>query len=662
MVTFQDSFPVRTREIENLWIPMPDGVRLAARAWLSVDAEDRPVPAILEFIPYRKRDAMARRDEMMHPWFAGHGYASVRVDLRGSGDSEGVLTDEYTAQEHADGLAIVDWLCRQTWCSGAVGIIGISWGGFNGLQIAAHRPPALKAIVTVGSTDDRYADDVHYMGGSQLSSNFTWSQTLYADLTRPPDPLLIGPDWKRIWLERLENARLFVREWTAHPYRDQYWQHGSVCEDFSQIECAVLAVGGWADSYTNAVPRLLKGLQSPRLGIIGPWGHDYPQTAVPGPAIGFLQECVRWWDHWLKDKPSGIMDEPLLRLWMQEDLPPAADHHTRPGRWLGLDRVEAGECLQLHLQSGRLHAGRTEDAAVVRVDTPQTMGWTAGEWCAYGACADQPADQAVEDGLSVVFDTEPLSEAVEIVGTPRLRLRVASSAPYGQIIARLNEVDETGRSARVTYGVLNLAHRDGFDVARPLVPDEMVDIEVKLCDTAYRFQPGRRIRLALSTTYWPTVWPVPGRAALSLELADCALSLPQLDRDALAGTKVSFPPPVAARPNPRVQLRPSQMQRRLTRDFITGAEVLTVVVDDGLQRLDPHGLEVGRRCEERYGIHPDDPLSGWIEADWTMTLGRADWQVRTEIRTTMRHTEAGFVYTNRLEAYEGDELVFRSEE
>jgi putative CocE/NonD family hydrolase len=191
MTVSRNSFPCAFHEIENSWIPMPDGVRLATRIWLPLDTEANPGPAIFEFIPYRKRDGMARRDEMMHPWFAGHGYAKVRVDLRGSGDSEGLLDDEYAPQEQEDGLAIIDWLSSQPWCSGSVGMIGISWGGFNGLQIAARRLEPLKAIISVGSTDDHYADDVHYMGGAQLSSNFTWAQT-FSDLTRPPDPAIVG--------------------------------------------------------------------------------------------------------------------------------------------------------------------------------------------------------------------------------------------------------------------------------------------------------------------------------------------------------------------------------------------------------------------------------------------------------------------------------------
>jgi putative CocE/NonD family hydrolase len=256
-------FPRRVKEIENAWITLADGCRLAARIWMPVDAEDDPVPAILEYLPYRKRDGTVARDELTHPYFAGHGYACLRVDMRGNGDSDGLMWDEYLKQEQDDALEVLAWIAAQPWCSGKVGMIGISWGGFNGLQVAARRPPALAAIVTICSTDDRYADDIHYKGGCLLNENLGWSSTMLAYSSRPPDPALVGVRWRDLWLERLENEPLLVLNWLAHQRRDAFWKHGSVCEDFGAIEAAVFAVGGWADAYSNAVPRLIAGLKSP---------------------------------------------------------------------------------------------------------------------------------------------------------------------------------------------------------------------------------------------------------------------------------------------------------------------------------------------------------------------------------------------------------------
>jgi len=186
------NFPRQVREIENTFIPLAEGIRLAARIWLPEDAETDPVPAIFEFLPYRKRDGTSERDALTHPYYAGHGYACVRVDMRGAGDSEGILEDEYLKTEQDDALEVLDWITKQPWCTGATGIVGISWGGFNGLQIAARRPPSLKAIVTIASTDDRYADDIHYMGGVMLNDTMSWGATMFAFNSRPPDPAIVG--------------------------------------------------------------------------------------------------------------------------------------------------------------------------------------------------------------------------------------------------------------------------------------------------------------------------------------------------------------------------------------------------------------------------------------------------------------------------------------
>jgi putative CocE/NonD family hydrolase len=288
---------------------------------MPVDADEDPVPAILEYIPYRKRDFTSARDEPMHRYFAGHGYAAVRVDMRGSGDSDGVLADEYLAQELADGAEVIAWLARQPWCTGVVGMMGNSWGGFNALQVAALRPPALKAIITSCSTDNRYSDDMHYMGGCLLNDTIDWGTTFFSLLPRTPDPELVGDAWRQMWVHRLNGIVQPIEPWLEHQTYDAYWKHGSVCEDYSAITCAVFAVGGWLDGYSNAIPRMLANLSCPRLGLIGPWAHMYPHQALPGPGIGFLQEALRWWDHWLKGASTGIMQEPMLRAFCGEALP-----------------------------------------------------------------------------------------------------------------------------------------------------------------------------------------------------------------------------------------------------------------------------------------------------------------------------------------------------
>ncbi len=312
------SFPKKIVENPDVGIEMPDGCVLSARVWLPEDAEKDPVPAILEHIPYRKRDGTAARDSLTHPYFAGHGYAAIRVDMRGNGDSEGLMEDEYSEQELEDACAAIAWAAAQPWCNGKVGMMGISWGGFNSLQVAARQPAALKAIITLCSTDDRYADDIHYKGGLLLNENLGWGSTMLSYSSRSPDPAIVGENWRAMWLERLDNEPFLPAVWLRHQRRDAYWKRGSVCEEFSRIKAATLAVGGWGDAYKNAVSRLVLGIEAPVKGIVGPWIHKYPHFAIPKPAIGFLQEALRWWDRWLKDIGTGVEDDPVMRLYLMD--------------------------------------------------------------------------------------------------------------------------------------------------------------------------------------------------------------------------------------------------------------------------------------------------------------------------------------------------------
>jgi putative CocE/NonD family hydrolase len=646
------------RELENVWIPLADGTRLAARIWLPSDAERNAVPAILEYLPYRKRDGTVERDQLTHPYFAGHGYAGVRVDMRGSGESDGLLEDEYLKLEQDDALEVIAWIAKQTWCTGAVGIIGISWGGFNGLQIAARRPPALKAIVTICSTDDRYADDIHFMGGCLLGNNLGWASTMLAYMSRPPDPLLVGERWREMWLHRLEHQPLLVEKWLRHQTRDAYWKHGSVCEDFGAIECPVYAVGGWADGYSNAVPRLLTGLRVPRKGLIGPWAHRYPHFAKPGPQIGFLQECLRWWDHWLKARDTGIMAEPMYRVWMEEWVPPQVHYEEKPGRWVAEPTWPSPNIRDkvLALNQGLLEEKATAER---RLDwrSPLATGDGAGAWGGYGVGPERPTDQREDDGRSLVFDSAPLGERIEIFGAPKLSLELSSDKPNALISARLNDVAPDGRSTRITYGVLNLTHRNGHENVEPLEPGRRYRVELQLCDIAHAFAPGHRIRIALSTSYWPIIWPSPELATLSLYTGASRLVLPTREPRPEDRTLPDFPPAEGAPALKRTCHRPTQGKRIREHDYGRGESVYRIIDDVGHYTIDAIGLETDLSHEERYRIVGDDPTSAEADIAYTMRLGRGDWRVRTETRTVMAATRDEFVLRATLDAYDGETRV-----
>lgn len=646
------------RVVEHLVIPMSDGTRLAAKLWLPVDAQDEPVPAVLEYIPYRKRDGTAVRDATMHPYVAARGYACIRVDLRGSGESEGILRDEYLDQELQDGREVIRWLAEQPWCNGKVGMIGISWGGFNGLQIAALRPEPLQAIITCCSTDDRYADDVHYMGGCLLGDNLSWAAVMFSYNSCPPDPALVGEAWRRMWLERIEQSGLWLDTWLRQQHRRDYWRHGSVCEDYGAIDCPVFAVSGWADGYTNAVFRLLEHLEVPRLGLVGPWSHKYPHLGLPGPAIGFLNECVRWWDHWLKGIDRGIMAEPMIRAWMQDSAPPSTGYDTRPGRWVAepswpSDGVRP-QALAL-APGSRLVEGEPEPEALW-VQSPLSVGAFAGKWCSYSAPPDLPDDQREEDGGSLVFDGPILIEPLEIMGAPVVELEIASSEPVAMLAARLGDVRPDGAITRVTYGLLNLTHRDSHAQPEPLEPGRRYRVRIKLNDVAQSFPAGHRLRLALSTSYWPLAWPSPKPARVTVFTGRSRLILPRRQpRDSDAS--IHFEPPSISPLLPVTELAPPEGSWRVIRDLGRNESTLHVVVDRGHQRFETIGWETQARCEERYRVRHHDYRSIRGETTWTRFFRRGDWHVSTITRQRLTSDEDAFHLDAELDAYEGERRV-----
>jgi putative CocE/NonD family hydrolase len=653
--------PRRVRVLEHVRIPMPDGVQLSARVWIPEGAEQDPVPAVLEYIPYRKRDLTRCRDEQTYGYFGGHGYAGVRVDLRGTGESEGVLTDEYLPQELADGVEVLRWIAAQPWCDGTVGMMGISWGGFNALQIAALQPPELKAIITVCSTDDRYADDVHYMGGCLLGDNLSWAATMFARNAKPPDPKLVGERWRELWLERLAHSGHWLVDWLAHQHRDDYWRHGSICEDFSAVRVPVLAASGWADGYSNAVFRLLASLEVPRQGLIGPWSHKYPHLGLPGPAIGFLQEAVRWWDRWLKGMDNGVEDEPMLRAWMQASMPPTASYKVRPGRW-----VAEGEWPSPRIQErvyplapGRVF--RPDRAPVDKRRTlrsPLSVGLFAGKWCSYSATPDLPHDQRQEDGGALVFDSAPLPETLEILGAPVVDLDLSSDQPVAMVAVRLSDVAPDDKATRVTYGLLNLTHRDGHQHPQPLEPGRRYAVQVQLNDVAQVFPKGHRLRVAISTSYFPLAWPPPAPVRLTVHTLNSRLRLPVRPPDPADADLRPFGESEGAPCCEKRIIEPTHATWRVIRDLATDRSTLEVVKDDGCYRLDDIDLEVRAKTLEWYGFQGDDFHSARGETYWEVTFERGEWTARTVTRSILTSDATHFRLQATLDAYEGDSRVF----
>jgi uncharacterized protein len=629
-------------EVRDIWVPMADGVRLHGRVWLPPTADAEPVPALLEFLPYRLDDWTSVRDSERHPWYAMHGYASVRVDMRGAGSSEGLFDDEYSATETADGVRVVEWLAEQPWCSGAVGMFGISWGGFNSLQVAEQAPEALRAIVTVCSSDDRYDNDIHYMGGALLGIDMTaWAGTVLAFGARPPRPEVVGPDWVARWRERLEQQESLATTWLSHQERDAYWKHGSVCENYPGIKAAVLAVGGWSDPYRGAVLRLVDHLDAPVKGIIGPWSHQYPDRGLaPGPSIGFLQETLRWWDRWLKDIDTGVENDPPLRAWINDSEPPAPYVPQRTGRWVGVEAPAGFPHRTFPLSGGR-----------VLVRTPWATGQDAGRFFPFGNDADLPPDQRAEDGRSVCVDLPVGDEPIDLLGEPSLRVRLRSDHDRGHVIVRLCDVAPDGSSTLVTRGVLNLLKRDGMDRVVPLVPGEDVDVRVQLVAAGYRFEPGHRIRVALSNHYWPWVWPHAVDDTLDVDLDATELDLPLVPESV---APVHFEPAEHARPIDVRPVPPAQpiVSRLVEYDVAAGRTTLRVDPHYGGSRYYPDGLTFLESTQENYVVQEGDPSSPLAESRWTISLTHPDgWAAEIETHLEITSDADEFSVRSEVLAY-----------
>ncbi len=644
-------FPRRIVEIADMGIPMPDGVRLSARVWMPEDAGAAPVPVVLEYIPYRKRDGTLDRDELMHPYVAGQGYACVRVDIRGNGDSQGLMTDEYTEQELSDACEVIAWLAAQPWCTGAVGMMGKSWGVFNCLQTAFLRPPALKAVVSVCSTTDRFADDIHFKGGCLLGENFGWASVMLSYSGRPADPVL-RPDWRADWLNRLDNEPFLGPRWAGHQARDAYWKHGSVCEDWDAIQAAVLTVGGWADNYMNTCGHLARNLSAPVKGIVGPWVHQYPHTAVPGPAIGFLHVMTRWWDHWLKGIDNGVDKDPNWTAWMLDSAPPDASAAYRPGRWITTAGPDGNAVVEYGLGEGRLGEAAPFSATIA---TPQDLGLLTGKYFPMGLNAEMPGNQAADDARSLCFDSAALAEPMQVLGQAMLRLRLSSDKPLGFIAVRMNDVAPDGSSVRIAHGMLNLCHRDSMEDPVPMVPGEEIGVSISLDLSAYRLAVGHRLRIALSNSYWPFLWPSPEAGRLTV--TGGGLSVPVLTGEAGIWTP---PAPQTARPANRRREGDASI-RRIERDLIAGTVALLVEDDLGrVENLDT-GLVNIEKMTERWEIRPEDPLSARHHTIWHQGLSRGDWQVSTRAETLMTATATHLVMHARLTAWEGEVQVFDRE-
>jgi uncharacterized protein len=636
--------------IENSWVPMPDGVKLAVQLWLPAESKRRPAPVVLEYIPYRKRDGYRAFDMYWGATLAARGIAYARLETRGSGDSTGILADEYLPSEQQDAATTIAWLAAQPWCNGSVGMRGVSWGGFSTLQAAALRPPALKAIMPMSASDMRYTDDAHYLGGVFALTGLKWAASMKVVMAGPPDPLISGEAWKDAWRKRLAATPPIAARWLSHQTNDAYWRQGSVALDWGAIACPVYVVGGLVDSYGNQIPRLLANLKVPRKGIYGPWQHGYPSPATPGPALDWAFEEVRWWRQWLMGEETGIMAEPMLRAYMPDATAAQVAPGPIAGSWVAETNWPSPRCRArpFYLSASHLH-DTPQAAETVKCSGASVVGLGKVEWVPF-APTELPQDQSSDDAKSLVFDTPPLTAPVEILGAGAFKVRLAADRPVAHIAVRICEVTPEGGSWLVTYGLLNLTHRESNQFPSPLEPGHTYDVEVPLNFTSHRFPYGSRIRAAISESLWPLVWPSPQVANLTLDLGASRLELPVRDPPAQeAPMPISLAPPLPADSKgwPKMETSEAGGEVRVTETWPNASDEVTEIGE----------TKSGSGPNVMLWMTKGDPSTCVWKAEQSAGFARPGWAVSVKSEITISATPTDFHVKERLLATLNGEVV-----
>jgi hypothetical protein len=612
-------------EERRAWISMRDGVRLASRIWIP----DRlPAPALLEALPYRMDDLTASYASEYERLCAEGGFAVCRLDIRGTGSSEGIAEDEYTADELEDLCEVIAWLAAQEWSNGRVGMYGTSWSGFNSIQVACLRPPALHAIVPIYATDDRYTDDVHYMGGAVKALDLIdWIAYMIAGNLLPPVPAVRGEDWREAWLHRIEHTEPWVLRWLEEQHDGPYWRHGSLRPGYDRITAATMIVAGWADGYRNNTLRTFQRLRCPKRLLVGPWSHMSQATSLPGPHIDLVPELCRWFARWLRDDDNGIDREPPVVYFARRSTRPEPDLAAVRGEWRTEPTWPAERARTLTLRPG----GEALDTIAVRGEVGTAAWISCGGKLPWG----QPLDQRVDDAFSLTYDWEPLDAELELLGHPVLRLTVVPAAPVQYLSARLCDVFPDGTSTLVTRGVLNLAHRDGHDRPRPLEPGVPTPIELELEVTSWTFETGHRVRLALAGSDWPNTWPPPAGGTIVADRATMELELPVLDGP--SPTPSPTLPPTTGRDTHSAETDEPQPPVTWTIAHDVLARQVRAVTSYGAVYNGPFDAHVREIYDGEVGVSTSDPADAWASAvaryDVTWPEAGVSAEARLDVRS-----------------------------
>jgi putative CocE/NonD family hydrolase len=636
---------------ERRFLTMDDGVRIAVTLH-TPDHVPAPWPVVFEARPYRKDDisdasAIYRRlcDE--------GGLAVCRADVRGTGSSEGVALDEYTTREWDDWLHVIAWLAEQPWSNGNVGMFGTSYSGFNSLQVAALRPPALKAIIPIYATDRRFTDDVHYGGGVRRGIDFLdYPMNMVAMNALPPAPSVYGEGWREEWLRRIDANEPWELRWLEEQTEGEYWRHGSVWfEGYERIEAATMIVAGHADGYRNMAFRGFERLAGPKRLLFGPWSHMSPRFSMPGPRIDHVPEMIRWWRRWLAGEDNGVDHEPPIQVFMRRATTPEPDLADHEGEWRAeLEWPPAGlreRILELG-QAARSGGGGLRTRAGDPLEVRGDVGVTGSIWCAADLPFGSPWDQRPDEANSLVYDVAEPAAELAIAGHVRVELRVSSSAPVPFASAKLCDVFPDGTSAMITRGITNLAHRDGHDRPAPMPVDEPVDVTIELDATAYVVAPGHRLRLDLAGADFPSSWPPPSAGTLTVDAAASRLVLPVLEEPPGAGAPAFAP----GEPSPH---RPDRVTWTIEDDVL--ARERRVRIRHGGVRGQAGDIDILDSYGGEIGVSTVDPGRAWATGATTFELAFPEAKVRTASRGTLRTEDGEWHLSLELDVFEGDELI-----
>lgn len=652
-------------EIETLWIPLSDGVKLAARVWMPESASISPVPAILEYIPYRRRDFTRARDNNLHSKFSEAGYISIRVDIRGSGDSGGLMHDEYSDREIEDGYEVIEWIANQTWCDGSVGMMGKSWGAYNSLQVAALNPPALKAILPVMGTDDRWKEDIHFRNGLMATDNFWWGSIMQLMNTSPPDPEIVGTRWKELWLERLNSMELWTKNWASHQTNDQMWQRGSISQDYKNIKVPVFFITGWGDLFRDTPFRLAENLEVPLKILVGPWAHLYPHEAVPKPTFDFVNEAIRWWDYWLKGKKNNIMKEPRLVFYEMEHMPPKAVFESRNGRWITENKWPSSTVpfQQFYLNVNELSEKSNKESEVMEINSPQNYGMSGGDVTSFGIAGDLPLDCRNDEGGALTFRSKPIEKDLSILGQPILNLNVVSNKEQAFVSATLVDEAPDGSQALITRGFFNLMHRISDTDPKKIKQGEEMEITLSMQGVAWKLNKGHKLIVHLGSTYWPIIWPSPEPVKLGFRAGTSVLKLPVRKTPKSNDLELHFKQPEIVENKTYRTDTPGAIERDYKIDLTTGLVTHRVYIDGGV--FGPVGkiyfdeTKTGFHdiSERIYSIYPDDPLSAKAEMKQSRCISKENLEIKLETWSQQTTSKHSFLVKAWCKCWENGDLI-----